>query len=464
MNVTITNRQTSAIAVGVIFNGFMLFVTASIFGLRLALLLGVMLMGIGLFNFPSILVAVMFGGYYLYFLVLERIGINPYTNLTAMYLACQNGLTILSLLFHRYRTGNPPRMLNSNTGMFALFVGYILAQYFLFSNTQGATKKLGFLVIQVIPAFLVGSLLDRQVALRSFKIAFGFAFFLGVYTIFKVPWGAKVIRFTGITGWNALAQPYVLSAGAILVICFYFFRPTGRRLSLILYLALFVSYLIVFFINCILAASRGPVLSFVMVGIVMSIYFWRKRTLKVQHAFALILVTVLLIPIWDKIGDVFTRNVVRIKQTLQLVEVVQGKVATVETASSIRVRFMLIQEQFSGFAKNPILGIGFGNGWESYMYVHNAFLEVLFETGFIGALLFIGIIHKVGKRIFRIWKSSRIFNAQDSLLVTIAFLWLYFVIVGFFSGSLFDNLSFWFFSGAMLNLFVGKSENYVPDG
>ena len=66
---------------------------AFILGFRLALPLGAMLIGIGLLYFPALLVAVMFGGYYLYFLTLERIGIYPYTNLTATYLACQNGLT-----------------------------------------------------------------------------------------------------------------------------------------------------------------------------------------------------------------------------------------------------------------------------------------------------------------------------------------------------------------------------------
>ena len=445
---TITIRQTSVIAVCAISTGLMLLVVASVLGFRLALPLGVMLIGLGLFFFPALLVAVMFGGYYLYFLTLERIGIYPYTNLTATYLACQNGLTLLSLLFYRYRTGNPPKMLNSNTGMVAIFVGYIFAQYFLFSNTPGATKKLGFLVIQAIPGFLVGNLLDRQVAIRSFRIAFGLVFFLGVYTLFQVDWHIGGIRFTGITYWNPLIHPYVLSVGAIIIICFYFLRPTSYQPSRILYLALLVSYLIVFFINCILTASRGPLLSFAVMVIVMAIYFLRKRMLKVQHAFIIILFFVLLIPLWGKIGDVFMGNLRRIEETLQIVEVVRGKTAMVETASSIRERFMMIQEQFSHFVKNPILGIGFGNTAVYYSYVHNSFLEVLFETGFIGAVLFIGIIYKVGERIFRIWKES----SQDSLFVTIAFLWLYFAIAGLFSLSLFDNLSFWFFTGAILRI------------
>ena len=447
MNSTITTRKTPFFTVSAILTGTTLVGIAFILGFRLVLPLGAMLIGIGLLYFPALLVAVMFGGYYLYFLTLERFGIYPYTNLTATYFACQNGLTLLSLLFYRYQTGNPPKMLNSNTGMFAIFVGYILAQYFLFSNTPGATQKLGFLVIQAIPAFLVGNLLDRRVAIRSFKIAFVFTFFLGVYTLFKAPWNLGGIRFTPIAGWGPHTHPYVLSAGAILIICFYFFQPTSpQRLLTLLVL---ISYQVVFFLNCILAASRGPVLSFIVAGIGMIIYFGRERMLKIQHTFIIILVIVLLIFTWGKVSDVFQGNMVRIKQTVNLSGLVFGNLEEVESVSPARIGY--IKEEFSSFAKNPIFGFGFGNAMVSFSYVHNAFLEVLFETGFIGALLFIGIIYKIGEQIFRIGKKSgRVLNTQDRLIVILTFLWLYFIMALMFSGSIFSSLHFWFLTGAIL--------------
>jgi len=461
MKYTIAIRPTQFYSIITICSGILFIATAFILDFRILLLLGALLIVLGLVFLPSVLVAVMFGGYYLYFLAIEIAGIEPFTNLTAAYLVCLNSLTFFSLFFYRYRTKNPPKMLNSNTGMFIVFLLYMFIQYSLFSYSSGADKKMMFLLIQSVPPFFIGNMLNRQVAIRSFKIAFGLAFFLGSYTIFRALLTPRALMFTGISYWGYNLHICLLSQGAIMVICFCFFQATFRRLSW-KHLLVCVSYLIIFFLCTLLSGARGSTLSFVVILIVMLVYFWRKRMLKIkirfQHIFILILAIALSITILIKAGDKFSPTILlrRSAKILNLINYARGLATPTNENESVDIRTVLIEKQYNDFTNSPIFGIGFGNGYDGYMFVHNIFLEILFETGIIGLLLFIGIIYKCGVGILRIWKrSNRITNSQDNVLAVIVFIWLYFITSGLFNAA-FDSPQLWFWTGALL---TNSSEN-----
>jgi len=461
MKSIIAIRPTQFNSIIAICSGILFIAMAFILDFRILLLLGALLIVLGLVFLPSVLVAVMFGGYYLYFLAIEIAGIEPFTNLTAAYLVCLNSLTFFSLFFYGHRIKDPPKMLNFNTGMFIVFLLYIFIQYSLFSYSPGADKKMMFLLIQSVPPFFIGYMLNRQVAIRSFKIAFGLAFFLGAYTIFQALRAPRAIMFTGISYWAYANNICYLSQGAIMVICFCFFQAAFRRLSW-KHLLVCVSYLIIFFLDILLAGARGSTLSFVVILIVMLVYFWRKRMLKIklriQYIFILILAIALSTTILIKAGGKFSPTILlkRSAQILNIIDYVQGTAEPTNANESVDIRTGLIEKQYKDFTESPIFGIGFGNGWDSYMYVHNIFLEILFETGIIGLLLFIGIFYKCGVESLKIWKrSNRITNSQDNLLTVIIFIWLYFITSGLF-GSAFDTPQLWFWTGALL---TNSSEN-----
>ena len=89
---------------------------------------------------------------------------------------------------------------------------------------------------------------------------------------------------------------------------------------------------------------------------------------------------------------------------------------------------------------------------ESYTYAHNYFLEVLFETGVVGLLLFMVLFYMTGRGAFRIWRqSSRTFDAQSRMMIIPVLLWLFSAIAGLASGSLFERTGLWLWMGLILN-------------
>jgi O-antigen ligase len=159
-----------------------------------------------------------------------------------------------------------------------------------------------------------------------------------------------------------------------------------------------------------------------------------------------------MIPAWAQISDLLSGLMARMELVLRIADFARGTTISAEDTSSVAERFRLIKEQYNAFTESPILGIGFGN---AYIYVHNVLLEALFETGIIGLLLLMAIVHEGSKRSFRILQQKQGLNTQEIALPIISLLWLYFAIAGLFS-STFENLYLWLWTGAILNLPVGR--------
>jgi len=448
----------SFIAINFVVAGAVLSIVSLVLHIHIILFLGGALVVLGLSWFPSFLVGYALGGYYFYLLALEYSGLTKGdTNYTAVYYACIHGFTIFSLLIYHYRKGNLFKSLNRNLWTVLIFTTYILIQYVLFSKTAGATKKLGFFVIMGIPALLAGTLLDRNVAVRALKIAFGFAFFLSIYNLFKLIQNPTSAMFmastTAMTTFNYHGQTYLLSSGFIIMMSLVFFRKIDQRSKVILYL-IFAIYIPFFFIALILAGSRGGTLGFVVIMIIMLVYIfiYKRKSRKIGYVLAFIFIAIMMAFIWNGVSSRFHGGAGRLMETKQLLDLTTGDISESETGDFISERVDIIRDEFERFAVTPIIGIGFGNASENYAYAHNYLLEVLFETGVIGLILLILILYKVVKQVIKIWKESILKpNNQDNFLVVFTFLWVYFAIVGLFSSSLFDSYYLWFCIGAIWN-------------
>jgi len=306
------------------------------------------------------------------------------------------------------------------------------------------------------------------------KIAAFLAFFLGAYVVTKIPQGLEVLH-TGITGWIYHAHSYTLSCGAIILISLQLMK---RKASLTSFLMLCV-YMLVFAINCVQAPSRGSIVSFTIVCALIAIYFRRELILKIKIRAArdkivnlkirelrrmraikikprYILMSILIIALANtathRLNDDLRRGLMRITTSSDIIRVMLRLKAADEAISSISGRQYMMERQYEEFLKEPVFGMGFGNATEYYSYVHNYFLEVLFETGVIGAILFLCFIYKIIRRIFMIWReSSRTFDIQDKLMIIPVFLWIFSAIAGLSSCSLFDRTGLWLWAGLILS-------------
>lgn len=429
----------------------------SFFGLGLILLC--------ILRFPAILVALSIEGSYLYFLALKSYGSLPESNITGAYYLIQGTMALIALVIYRYLKNDPPKILDASVLMLMIFLSYILAQYALLSNTFGAFKKLVFFFVSGIIPFFIAKFLTKELLFKSLKIIMGLAVILSLYSAIQIVINLGNIRnfFTGGI-WGYHNQVYLLMTGIIIAICFYFFRA-NQKISIWWHIA-FWGFVNFSFIESIIASSRGGIIGFILAMVCFVIYrivkFTSKFKFNIRHLITGVLILIIFAVSWGPIYRILAPSIVRLGQAVQIFELASGEISEEESATSIQGRMDRIKTQYEKFVDNPIIGFGFGNNSEKFSYVHNMFLEVLFETGIIGFILFIGIILLVSMKILYIWKNSnRNFITHNIHLITITILWLYFLFVGLSSRSLFDNFQFWFFTGALLNPCLYKQEYIV---
>lgn len=112
-------------------------------------------------------------------------------------------------------------------------------------------------------------------------------------------------------------------------------------------------------------------------------------------------------------------------------------------------RFELYRNAFTGFLNSPIWGNGFGVFEKSNegLYVHNIFLEILYEGGLLLSILFVLPFY----RFINLIKNSRNIEVEYYLFVIILFILGCSIL--FFSNTLWRVVSFWIFFGFILNKF-----------
>lgn len=113
----------------------------------------------------------------------------------------------------------------------------------------------------------------------------------------------------------------------------------------------------------------------------------------------------------------------------------------------------LYADAFAGFLQSPVWGHGFGLFEQSHdgLYVHNIFLEVLYE----GGVLLACIIFYPFYVYFRYLFSS---PENDKTYIFLAFLFSVGVSKLFFSGILWNVPPFWLFAGYMFHPLLRKNE------
>jgi O-antigen ligase len=105
-------------------------------------------------------------------------------------------------------------------------------------------------------------------------------------------------------------------------------------------------------------------------------------------------------------------------------------------------RLRLLQEAIEHSLERPLLGVGVGNypllvkpdaREREPIYVHNLYLDIVVETGFVGLLLFLSFVGSSLWRGFREWQRN-----QDPFILACCMGTVYFLLHGLFEAPLFS--------------------------
>ncbi len=193
--------------------------------------------------------------------------------------------------------------------------------------------------------------------------------------------------------------------------------------------------------NLILGASRGPILSFVIILLFEAYLVFQKRRvkstfiLKIMTLSAIIIISVFsVIKSKVKAGDVELIN--RLSQTAESRQKKQKEERYYEWASA-----------WKQFKDNPVIGDAFVTTYDK-SYSHNLFLDVLMSTGLVGMSFFMGMLYFIFDKIM--WATKHIRRLPHFSAYT--FLFLAQFLLGMTSGGLFLSIGFWLLSATILGV------------
>jgi O-antigen ligase len=236
------------------------------------------------------------------------------------------------------------------------------------------------LIIFYIPVIYTETKKDIYKFLKSIfffgivLLALGLSQKLGISNPFIADYG---VRFN-IVGFNPIWVGRYLSYGMLIGILFItnyaknFISNIGKILVLIVVISLQLYLLL-------LTGSRGPLVGFLLAGFYIILRKGNVNILKI--AFYVAISAILLYVIYSLLPIAISERIINTN--------VSGVVTTY-------IRFGAFWEAIRGFLSSAFFGIGFGSykfggGFiQLLIYPHNVYLEVLSETGLIGAIIFVG--------------------------------------------------------------------------
>jgi O-antigen ligase len=241
---------------------------------------------------------------------------------------------------------------------------------------------------------------------------------LGLQGIYQVAhgygWAGQPLYWAGRICWVGLWDgANVLSLLFVATLPYAFEIVTGKWSFFAKLVALASGVLILQ--GMILAASRGGWLS---LGVIVLVYF-RQRV--------------------GKLGLVIGAMCILALVAIGPSRLTQNAGQDADDASS-RHRVDLWAQGLEMFKYNPVLGVGKGQfaGYTGTQVAHNAFLENLGETGFVGAFAWVGLIYLSFKSLRLVMRRSAELSPQLKGLTQATFVSL----VGYLSASMFINTDF----------------------
>ncbi len=278
--------------------------------------------------------------------------------------------------------------------------------------------------ITFFPAFILSTMRNNSIIIKVINpliILFTITSFLAVASGFMQGFSN---RLAGNSILNAITLGHIAASGIILIVVAYFTFKKEKRISnwiLLISLAILLLALL-------MAASRGPILSLLLVLI-----FILPSYLKFNAKNILMMTPIILILM---IGSL---------QITESSSATLGDRLTVDMGGSHsdgEARVFLWSFGFKMFLDDPIIG---SHATTIFGYPHNIFIEVLIATGIFGAVLFIGIVIYMMKRTIYLKKIR-------SPLVWVGLIFMQYFIGSIFSGTIYSNTYLWYSIGLLLTI------------
>ena len=209
--------------------------------------------------------------------------------------------------------------------------------------------------------------------------------------------------------------------------------------SIILFLGIF---------NLFVGASRGPLISFILVSFFILFYKFYKMKKNFYFLRNLIFTVIIfftlfvIISTFRKYNDIFL---------IDRIEVFYDNIIT----NTKEDRNYIFEEALDLFKESPIIGSQFviNNGG----YPHNLFYEVLMSLGLFGLTLFIWVIYNLLKKIVLLFKAKTV-PSETIGLFSLCFLVIF---LGLTSGSIFVNPEIWVCASLILSLTINDNKNLI---
>ncbi len=125
-------------------------------------------------------------------------------------------------------------------------------------------------------------------------------------------------------------------------------------------------------------------------------------------------------------------------------------------------RMLMWSEVFEGLKESDIFSLAFGNGFQSTndflnnvfirSHAHNDFLQVIFDLGILGLLLYINIIYQCCMLVYRLYRKN------SSLVPQLVMVLMIFIVRSFFSGCMTRPEMLWF---ALFIAYASVVENKI---
>jgi hypothetical protein len=274
---------------------------------------------------------------------------------------------------------------------------YILACLLatLWGKISGSVQgKAGFFFVlkyfeyMVVFFMVVNYVKTEDQAKRLLVCLFITCFIVSIYGLMQIPGGGRVSApFEGESGEPNTFGGYLVFMGAVAVALMDYLKDMRARLGL-------ATLIVVILISLLYTQSRASYIAVIPIFLTLSL-FSQRRFYLVAGLIVVFALSPLILPrvAKERIKETFT-------QPEQQGQVQFGKLR-LDTSASARI--IGYQEALSDWRKEPILGYGV----TGYRFMDAQYPRILVETGIIGLLAFLWLMHSLFRVGIRTWRDSQ---------------------------------------------------------
>ena len=365
------------------------------------------------------------------------------------------GLTLISIIFSSIRKGTIYEFKFHKSFIPLLIFTIILLVSILYTPTfkYGAFKAFSFLVFNWSLFFLpIISITQEKELWRFISFLTLLGTIVAAFTILNIILG--IISGDIIFSYRAsflevnviLFSTWMASICVFLIAAFPIIKKKLLKIAAIVSLVLMLTAMLI-------ANSRGPMFSFILVSLLIMGVRWNKNNRK-KIIVALLAIIVVLTIIIAILPEQLTNRYFDLIQQDQSTKAVANY--TVNSRLSFWERSLeLGTENISNF----LFGVGIGGFSREYLHVeylriypHNIFLEVFCELGFFATAFLIWFFFSILMDSVKLYIMD-LSNEQKYLLFSFMAVTLFTLLAAQLSGDLNDNRRIWLFLGIIISIF-----------